>query len=260
MNALPFHIDRNVTIEAAPETVFRYFTDDARWAKWWGSGSTIDPKVGGRVYIRHPGNVEVMGEVLEISAPHKIVFTYGYGSGQPFGPGASRVTIHLEPEGAATRLRLVHEFPEQNAGQEHVQGWRYQLSVFGNVVANEQHANAAEIADAWFNAWAEPDVSVRQKLMSDIASDDIRFRDRYSLNNGIDDLLAHVTATQRFMPGIRLVRRGNIRHCQGTMLADWAAVAPDGKELMHGVNVFLLRADGKISSVTGLVTPAENQS
>ena len=260
MNALPFHIDRTVVIEAARDTVFRFFTDDARWAKWWGAGSTIDPKVGGRVYIRHPGNVEVLGEVLEISAPGKIVFTYGYESGKPFGPGESRVTIQLEAEGAATRLSLMHEFSEENAGKEHVQGWRYQLSLFGNVVADEQHANAASLADTWFNAWADPDVAIRQQLMSDIASDDVRFRDRYSLNNGIDDLLAHITATQRFMPGIRLERRGNIRHCQGTMLADWVAVAPDGRELMQGVNVFALRADGKIVKVTGLVTPPAQPS
>ncbi|MEO7997104.1 MAG: SRPBCC domain-containing protein [Gemmatimonadaceae bacterium] len=255
MNALPFQLDRTVVIEAARETVFRFFTDDTRWAKWWGAGSTIDPQVGGKVYIRHPGNVEVMGEVVEISPPNRLVFTYGYGSGTPFGPGGSRVTIQLEPEGAGTRLHLVHDFPEEEARNHHVQGWRYQLSLFGNVVADEQHANAASIADTWFNAWADPDVDVRQKLMSEIASEDVHFRDRYSLNDGIDDLLAHITATQRFMPGIRMERRGNIRHCQGTMLADWAAISTDGKTLMQGVNVFVLRADGKISKVTGLVTP-----
>lgn len=92
--------------------------------------------------------------------------------------------------------------------------------------------------------------------MSEIAADDVRFRDRYSLNNGIDDLLAHIAATRRFMPGIRMNRKGNVRHCQGTMLADWVATNADGKELMQGVNVFVLRADGKVSSVTGLVTPA----
>lgn len=255
MNALPFQLDRTVVIEAPRETVFRFFTDDARWAKWWGAGSTIDPKVGGRVYIRHPGNVEVIGEVVEISSPDRLVFTYGYGSGKPFGPGESRVTIQLQSEGVATRLHLVHDLPQQAARDEHVQGWRYQLSLFGNVVADEQHANAASIADSWFNVWAEPDATVRQTMLSDIASEDIHFRDRYSLNDGIDDLLAHITATQRFMPGIRMQRQGPVRHCHGTMLADWIAKAADGKVIAQGVNVFVLRADSKIAAVTGLVTP-----
>lgn len=255
MNALPYTLDRTVTIEAQRETVFSFFTDDARWAKWWGAGSTIEPRVGGRVYIRHPGNVEVSGEILEFSAPSRLVFTYGYGSGKPFGPGESRVTIRLEPAGTATRLSLTHELPDEAARDEHVQGWRYQLSLFGNVVSDAQHSNAASIADAWFHTWAEPDVSKRRQQMSDIASADVRFRDRYSLNDGADDLLAHITATQHFMPGMRMTRSGNVRHCQGTMLADWIASGPDGKPMMTGVNVFVLNGDGKISSVTGLVTP-----
>ena len=44
---LPHSLDRTVTIQAPPETVFRFFQDSARWARWWGAGSTIDPKVGG---------------------------------------------------------------------------------------------------------------------------------------------------------------------------------------------------------------------
>jgi len=255
MNALPFTLDRTVTIEARRETVFGFFTDDTRWAKWWGTGSTIDPRVGGRVYIRHPGNVEVTGEILEISVPARLVFTYGYASGKPFGAGESRVTIRLEPAGTATRLSLTHEFPQEVARDEHVQGWRYQLALFGNAVADEQHSSAANVADAWFALWADRDADARRQQLSEIASADIRFRDRYSLNDGLDDLLAHITATQRFMPGIRMTRAGNIRHCQGTMLADWVAAGPDGKPMMMGVNVFLLNGDGKIATVTGLVTP-----
>lgn len=159
MNALPFQLDRNVVIEASRDTVFRYLTDDTRWARWWGAGSTIDARVGGRVYIRNPGNVEVTGEVLEVNAPHRIVFTYGYESGKPFGPGGSRVTIELEPEGSATRLQLTHDLPDESSRNDHVQGWRYQLSLFGNIAADEQHANAASIADSWFDIWANPDAA-----------------------------------------------------------------------------------------------------
>lgn len=50
---LPYRLDRTITIQAPRETVFRYFTESARWAAWWGAGSTIDPRPGGRMYIRH---------------------------------------------------------------------------------------------------------------------------------------------------------------------------------------------------------------
>src|ERR1700733_5357881 len=69
MDGLNYEVERMVEIQAPRETVFRYFTDSARWAKWWGAGSTIEPSAGGKVYIRHPNAVEVVGEVLDNRAP-----------------------------------------------------------------------------------------------------------------------------------------------------------------------------------------------
>lgn len=42
-----------------------------------------------------------------------------------------------------------------------------------------------------------------------------------------------------------------IRHCQGTVLADWIARASDGRERGRGTNVFVFGAGGGIESVTG---------
>jgi uncharacterized protein YndB with AHSA1/START domain len=122
---LPHRLDRTVVIQAEPETVFRFFTDSTRWARWWGAGSTIEPRAGGDLYIRHPGNVESRGNVVSIEAPRRIVFTYGFVSGNPVPPGASRVTIELEAIREGTRLMLTHEFPTAAPRDEHVQGWRF---------------------------------------------------------------------------------------------------------------------------------------
>ena len=248
---LPYRLDRTVNIQATRETVFRYFTDNDRWAAWWGAGSTIDPRPGGKVYIRHSNGVETVGEVLEVLSPRRIVFTYGFASGKPVPPGGSRVTIHLEEETAGTRLELCHEFAEESARDEHVQGWRFQLSLFANVVANEVHAGAASLVDAWFDAWAEPDESQRARSLARIAAAEVRYRDRFSLLDGVADLMAHIGASLRFMPGIRLERQGEIRHCQGTVLANWLASGPDGQQRGSGTNVFVLGADGRIQAVTG---------
>ena len=247
---LPYRLDRTVAIEAPRETVFRYFTDCARWAIWWGLGSSIEPRRGGKVYIRHPNGVEVIGEVLDLSSPERIVFTYGFASGAPVAPGGSRVTIRLEEERAGTRLHLTHEFADEAARNEHIQGWRFQLSLFGNIVADEVHAGAPGLVDAWFHAWAEPDETKRVEVLSRIALPEVRFRDRYSMLEGTADLMAHITAAQRFM-GLRMERRGNVRHCQGTVLADWVALAKDGTERATGTNVFVLGSDGRIDAVTG---------
>jgi uncharacterized protein YndB with AHSA1/START domain len=245
---LTHELNRTVSIQAPPETVFRFFEDSERWARWWGAGSTIDPRPGGNVYIRYPNGVEVLGEVVEIAAPERIVFTYGYASGKPIPPGGSRVTIRLAPDASGTRLELRHEFAEAAVRDQHVQGWRFQLSVFANVVADEAFAHASELVDRWFAAWGAESVA---DAFADLASPAVVFRDRYSNLQGMDDLLAHVTAAQRFMPGVRLERKGAVRHCQGVVLADWVS-RKDGAELTSGTNVFVFGPDGKFASVMGV--------
>jgi uncharacterized protein YndB with AHSA1/START domain len=254
MTPLPYSLDRTVVIRATPETVFGFFTDSARWATWWGPGSTIDPQPGGEVYIRYPGAVEVRGEVLEIQPPERLVFTYGFVTGKPVPLGGSRVTIRLEPDAAGTRLALHHEFSEAAPRDEHVQGWRFQLSLFGNVVANAFFANAADIVDGWHQVWNMPDAGARQEALGRLVVPTIRFRDRYSLLDGMDDLTAHITASHKFMPGMHLERRGNVRHCQGTVLADWVAKSADGQEKMSGASVLVLGPDKRIESVSSFTS------
>lgn len=251
MTSLPHSLDRTVFIRATPDTVFRFFTDSARWAKWWGAGSTIDPRPGGAMTIRYPNGVQAGGEVLEVAPPSRIVFTMGYASGDLIPPGASRVSIRLSPHADGTRLDLRHEFADATARDHHVQGWRYQLSVFSNVVTNEANAGVGSAVDRWFATWAEPDAATRERTLAAIAVPSIKFRDQFSLVDGLDDLAPHIAAAQRFMPGLVLRRAGDVKHCQGIALADWVATGPDGQERGRGTNVFALTPDGKFEAVTG---------
>jgi hypothetical protein len=179
------------------------------------------------------------------------VFTYGYGSGKPFGPGESRVTIDLTPEGKGTRLRLSHALADPAVRDEHVQGWRYQLSVFANLVADAVHASAAAAVDAWFDAWNDADAERRAAALARIAAPDVHVRDRFTCLDGTADLHHHIAASQRFMPGFRMQRAGAPRHCQGVVLAEWTASGPDGQTRATGTNVFTFRADGLIEGVVG---------
>jgi uncharacterized protein YndB with AHSA1/START domain len=251
MEPLIHELERSVEIQAPPETVFRFFTDSARWARWWGAGSTIEPRVGGKVYIRHPEGTETTGEVLEMHPPTRIVFTYGYASGKLIPPGGSRVSISLEPWNGGTRLHLRHAFADAAAHEHHVQGWRFQLALFANAVSDEVFANASSLVDTWFEAWAIADERTRQNALAGIVAADITFRDRFSLLAGLDDLSSHVAAAQRFMPGVRMRRKGEARQCQGVVVADWTATDAAGQERMSGTNVFVLGPDGRISSATG---------
>src|SRR5665213_862228 len=102
MSALAHRLDRTIVINAPREAVFRYFTDSSHWAKWWGAGSTIDSRPGGKVYIKYPEGTEVAGEVVEVKPPERIVFTYGYVKGIPIPAGGSRVTIQLAAAASAS--------------------------------------------------------------------------------------------------------------------------------------------------------------
>jgi uncharacterized protein YndB with AHSA1/START domain len=251
MPELPFSLERTVIIRAEPAIVFRYFTDSNRWANWWGTGSSIDPTVGGIVYIRHPNGVEATGEVLDVQSPNSLSFTLGYASGKPMPPGSSTVTIHLEQCPLGTRLHLRHDFADTSARDQHVQGWRFQLSLFSNVVANEVYADVTATIDAWFDAWAIADEEKRAAKFREITAPEVEFHDRYSLLTGLEDLNAHAGASLKFMPGVLLQRKGDVRQCQGTALADWTVPDQQGNERMSGTNVFVFGLDGRIQSVTG---------
>jgi uncharacterized protein YndB with AHSA1/START domain len=248
---LPHRLDRTVLIHARRDTVFSYFMDSARWASWWGTGSSIDARPGGRMLIRHPNGVEASGEVVDVAPPERIVFTYGYEKGKPAPPGSSRVTIRLDAHPDGTLLTLTHEFADSDARDEHVQGWRFQLSLFANAVANAANARVADTIDRWFETWNELDAGRRASGLSRLASPRVQFADRYSHLDGLDDLTAHLDAVHRFMPGLRIVRRGDVRHCQWSVLADWSALAQDDAERGQGTSLFVLDADGLIRSVTG---------
>jgi uncharacterized protein YndB with AHSA1/START domain len=254
MTVLTETLDRTIVIRARPASVFRYFTDTDRWAAWWGAGSSIDAKPGGHLRIRYPDGTEAVGEVVEISSPRRIVFTYGYASGDLIPPGGSRVTIDVEPHADGTRVALSHQFADAKMRDQHVQGWRYQLSLFSNVVVDELTGAAADAVDAWFAAWATADERERTLALEKIAAPQVSFRDRYSTIDGIAELHAHIGGALRFMPGVCLQRSGGVRRCQGTVLADWRATGPgrDGPTTATGTNVFVFDADARIASVIGI--------
>lgn len=252
MSELDHVLERSVTIAARRETVFRYFTDSERFAAWWGAGSRIEPRPGGLVHIRYPNGVVALGQVIEHSPVERVVFSYGYESGQPIAPGASRVTVLLEETPRGTLVRLRHELATAAVRDAHVQGWRYQLAVFANVVSAEAHAGVAALADRFFALWAEPDAAKRSSELTALAVETLVFRDLHSCTEGLDDLNAHIAGAQRFMPGVVLERRGEARQCQGMALVDWRVNGPDGKQRGDGTNVFELAPDGRIARVTGL--------
>jgi len=237
-------LDRRISIRARRETVFAYFTDSARFAKWWGEGSRIEGRAGGEVFIRNPNGVVAKGRIVEIEPPARIVFTYEMGGVD------SLVTIRLEESAHGTDLHLHHAFSSAKIRDHFVQGWRYQLAVFSKIIAEESKDAVTRNVDAFFRAWGDPDAAKRRELLASCAAPEVSFRDAYSATDGLEDLLANLEAIQVFMPGVTLSRAGDVRVSHGSALAEWNA-ARGAEPVGKGTNVFELAPDGRISSVTG---------
>jgi uncharacterized protein YndB with AHSA1/START domain len=128
-------------IEASPETVFAFFTDPEKLTRWLCIEATVDPRPGGAYRQTHRGRdgerYLMRGEVVEVSAPSRVVFTWGFeNENRDVRPGASTVEVTLEPRDGGTRLRLVHrELPQSERG-DHDAGWGTMLDRLAAAVAS----------------------------------------------------------------------------------------------------------------------------
>lgn len=251
MKNLSHSMNRSIVIRAERSIVFRFFTDSALFADWWGAGSEIDGRQGGAIHIQYPNGIIASGEVLEINPEERIVFTFGYPSGDPMPPGSSRVTFTFSDHEEGTMLNLLHEFEDEKARDEHVQGWRYQLSVFANSASRFQNKDFEKRIESYFDMWNELDGDKRKRDMDGLLADGIQFQDAYSCTSGKDDLNAHISAGKKFMPGLTLKREEDARFCQGTATVSWTAVKKDGSIASRGMNVFDFSHKGLIRAVTG---------
>ena len=148
-------------------------------------------------------------------------------------------------------MKLHHAFSSAKIRDHFVQGWRYQLALFSQAVADEAQSDVASRVDAFLRAWGEPEARTRRELMASCAAPRIVFRDAYSATEGLDDLLANLDAIQVFLPGMTLVRSGEVRRTHGTAIAPWTAKKENGEAAGTGVNVFDLSPDGLIDRVVG---------
>lgn len=260
MNTASDHaVELSMTIHATPATVFRFFTDPARFARWWagpgGGKATIEPRVGGAVRIEYQGGRSVMaGRVLEIDEPRRFVFSWGYESGNDaVRAGSTRVEITLEAVAEGTALTLRHlglPTPEQRAG--HRLGWRHSLSCMAAECSRDQFAGALPgVLGAWFEAWGTDDPGARRGALGRCAGADIEMRDAFACVRGLDDLSDHIGNARRHMPGLALVAAGAPDLVHGFVRFPWKTAAPDGTVVISGVNVGTLGPDGLLRRVVG---------
>lgn len=116
-------IEREVRVEASPDTVFEFFTDPEKATRWMGTAATLDPRPGG-VYRLEIGEWTALGEYVEVDPPRRVAFTWGWENQESVTPpGSSTVEVTLTPDGDATIVRLVHRDLPADAIEAHAHGW-----------------------------------------------------------------------------------------------------------------------------------------
>jgi uncharacterized protein YndB with AHSA1/START domain len=131
---------------AAPrEEVFRSWTDPKELTKWWGPpghdspSADVDLRVGGRYRLamrKLPDGKPfyAYGVYQEIVAPSKLVFTWNWEDGPPFGSN-TLVTLEFNDAPGGTELVLTHErFDSEMACTEHTKGWNGCLDKFSSLI------------------------------------------------------------------------------------------------------------------------------
>jgi uncharacterized protein YndB with AHSA1/START domain len=132
-------VEREIQIDAEPETVFPFFTDPERMVRWMGLRATLDPRPGGVFRLNMIDDYFVEGEFVAIEPHTRVVFTWGYGElprerGIPLPSGASTVEVELVPRDGATIVRLTHTVPARMA-EFHASGWDNYLGRLAIVAA-----------------------------------------------------------------------------------------------------------------------------
>jgi uncharacterized protein YndB with AHSA1/START domain len=121
-------VQLEVRVDASPETVFRFFTDPARMTEWKGTTATLDPRPGGVYRVVINDRIVAAGEYVEVEAPTRIVFTWGWEGEHPVAPGSTTVEVDLVPDGDGTLVRLTHHgLPDDEQRAQHTQGWTHYL-------------------------------------------------------------------------------------------------------------------------------------
>ena len=117
-------IEREVRVAARPETVFAFWTDPERMARWMGRDIRLDPRPGGALRIDYNGSDIVSGRFVEVDPPTRIVLTWGWEApGDPTPPGQSTVEVDFVPDGDGTLVRLRHTGLVEEAVSGHAEGW-----------------------------------------------------------------------------------------------------------------------------------------
>jgi uncharacterized protein YndB with AHSA1/START domain len=142
-------VERELRIEASPETVFEFFVDPDRMIQWMGRQAELDPRPGGTFRVDLNGRHVSRGEYVEVDRPNRVVFTFGWEGGTSVvQPGTSTVEVSLSVDGEGTLVRFAHRDLPEESRDSHGHGWDHYF---------QRLAVAASGGDPGEDPWRTPE-------------------------------------------------------------------------------------------------------
>jgi uncharacterized protein YndB with AHSA1/START domain len=124
-------IERTQTIQATPARVFAALTRPKDLARWECRKASIEPRAGGSFRFEWTKGLHAEGTVLAAEPEKRLELAYDVPAFEK-GAHPTLVTFELEPEGAGTRLTLVHSGFDGDASWDtyykgHLESWDIDL-------------------------------------------------------------------------------------------------------------------------------------
>ena len=229
--------EKSVLVPLNADDTFALITEPDRLRRWQVITARVDLRAGGDYrWTIVPGN-SVAGTFTEVEPGRRVVFTWGWEGSAELPPGASSVTITLEPADGGTLVHLVHDGLTAEQAASHGEGWNHYL---GRLV------RAATDGDAGTDEWgvvaepgpvtaAEATLAVCQRVLRGLPEADYHrptVCTEYDVTQLADHLIGSVTSLAAAAGGSAAPAGSTLEDKLATaaqvMLEAWTARGVDG--------------------------------
>lgn len=229
--------EKSVLVPLNADDTFALITEPDRLRRWQVITARVDLRAGGDYrWTIVPGN-SAAGTFTEVEPGRRVVFTWGWEGSAELPPGASSVTITLEPADGGTLVHLVHDGLTGEQAASHAEGWNHYL---GRLVkaATDGDAGADEwgvVAEPGPITAAEATLAVCQRVLRGLPEADCHrptVCTEYDVTQLADHLIGSVTSLAAAAGGEAAAEGATLEDKAATaaqaMLEAWTARGADG--------------------------------